>query len=288
MKKLLIGAAMLAAVFAFTGCNPEDLDGAIKGDNVNFDNSYIKEVKETDENDKEITVIEQAKKTDKDAKENTEYYYRAVKTLATKHYGATCILTLDPQGNDDGNIGFMFDRTENEDGTINFGVVTVNYNSSDFRYYISFYKNVLLEENSYTTESNFTDIDGNKIVAVNSIAAFKSATGGAEYQVEPTKSSGKYFTSLDIDEDAEGKYAVKVQVVAKDDGSYDVKFFKADDDTETASPLVSKLISNELTGLTEKTQTKFGRYAMIKAGQTLKASFEFEDYEGNPIPVDYE
>lgn len=295
MKKLLIGAAMLAAVFAFTGCNPEDLGGAIKGDNVNFDNSYIKEVTEKNENGEEITVIKHAKETDKDAVPNTKYKYRAVKTLATKHFGSECVLTLEPQEhnkdlapeNNDGNIGYMFARTENEDKTVNFGVVTVNHNNGDFRYYVSFYKNVLIKENNFTEASNFSDANGEEIKSVGSIEAFNTETGGAEYQVEPKKGQGS-FTSLKIEKDADGKYAVKVQVVAKEDGSYDVNFFNAEDDTETASALKSHHISNELTGLTEKTQTKIGRYAMVYAGKTLKASFNFLDHEGNPIPVDFE
>ena len=269
MKKLLIGAAMLAAM-VFTSCMPD----AIKADGtIKYDNSYV--IIEEDGS------VKQGKEGKEGSIENKEWYYREIEDSAFKHFGGTCTIKINKNFDTCGNAGFIFGLTRNEDKTVNFGVVTITVQDSKLNYYISLFKNVDLKK-GYSKNSSFSDKDGNKIETMEDFDDFDVATGGAEYQITPRTGIWKEITNADLFLDEDDNYSVKISVVADDLGSYDIQFFGEEEDA-----IFNHEISNNYTGLEEKTQTEFGYYAMIRPGKKFEAKIDLVDYEGNPIPVYY-
>lgn len=252
MKKLLIGAAMLAAM-VFTSCMPDAIkqDGTIK-----YDNRYI--IIEEDGS------VKQGKEGKEGSIENTEWYYREIRASVFKHEGGYCTLSVNSNYDNTGNAGFIFGKKDNPDGTMDFGVATVNYSVKDgFRYYISWFKGVDLQA-GYNKESNFNHKE--------------------EVQIVPESGVFKPFDDGAIEE-VDGSYSVQVSVKAQEDGSYLVEFFEAGANIDDSNPLESYPVPSTVTGYTEKGQTDFGYYAMIKPGKSFEGKVTLHDYEKNPIPV---
>lgn len=86
-------------------------------------------------------------------------YRRGFDVLSQKHTSGTCTVTIGdfPLC---GVAGFVFGKTDNPDGTANFGLVGIQrYNNTDLRYYVSWYKNVDLTK--MDGFPNFAGTDGN-------------------------------------------------------------------------------------------------------------------------------
>ena len=275
-------AALLVTASFFTSC-ADDEEDAFSGKKVDFDNSYVKTTTAADG----TVTVNSAKSTDTDAVKNTTYYYRAFKTLATKHSGSVCTIKLTPQTDGsaydsdsnpaNGVAGFVFNLKANEtDNTAyDFDIAAIQYNGSKIRTYVSKYENAALKDNNFTTYSNFTQSDG--------------TTLATETQVLP--SSGIYydFNATDFPADDNGVITVAVKVTAEDDGSYTIGYYKTAEDASAGTNVVKTTsVSSALTGYTAKTQAKMAMYANIYPGQHLVADFAFTDTVGNAIPFDDE
>lgn len=298
-KKLMV-VAMAVATLSMVGCAlNQDGEGAIRGKSIDFDNSYIFEKNDgsiqhaKDEND--TTGIGDNKVT---AKKNTSYYYRAVKQLATKHFGSTCIVSITPNNSGElesnGVMGYWIAGEENTDwdnescNDMNCILIGVRYCNKDncFETYISKYTNVAFKDNNFTSVKNLSDKDGNE--------ASTTATSPKAKEVEILKGSeankcsntGAYFKLDGFNIDGE-EYKVAIETIANEDGSYTINYYKVGDDgKQTGSAVKTLNISNTITGYNEPKQTNLGWYANIYPGQKLTGSWKFLDTKGNVIPVE--
>lgn len=299
LSKILMGAVAMSAVIGLASCGGLDKGGAISGNKVNFDNAYVKVT--TDKKTSEVTVksakeseltkyneLTDEKKAELDyvVKANDEYYYRAFEALATKHNDAVCQITLKQNVADklEGVAGFIFNLTENEDKSMNFSVAAVRTNGKKVDTYISNYTNVSLKDANFTTLSNFGDIDG-----------VKCGPGSKAAETEILKGAGNdayfHFTEANYALNEDNEVTVVIKVSQDDKGQYTVDYYTTDDLTvtgkikEDAKSLKSQPVSS---ANTEKTQTKFARYANIYPGQKFTANFKFTDVNGNEIPMEFE
>ena len=282
LSKVLLSSAVAAAlVFGFAGCKADDSESAFSGKKVDFDNAYVTVADDG--------TVKNAKESDKDAEENGSYYYRAFKKLATKHYGSTCIITLTPQSEKkyDGVGGFVFDMTENKDDTYNFIVAAVRYDPETKKLgtYISKYTNALIKDNNFSTESNFTDVNGTKITTT-----ANDTTGAVEKELAKGASSTYYnFEASDFVVDSTTGNLVVVVKVEQDDstGNYTVSYYKSLEDSKTDTNVVKTFpISDSDTAETGYNQEEMAMYVNIYPGQHFVGDFAFKDTVGNDIPFE--
>lgn len=216
LSKILFSSAVLAAlVFGFASCKEDE-----------------------DEHD----LLEVSGSTASvDYTNETTTMQRGFVSTRTNHRAAVAVFTIDTKAStkDAGNLGFLFDvvkttasdhKTANDGVTVDtysFGNVTVNYNGTNLRTYVSLFKGVATKDangNSLLDDSsNFKGADG-KVA---------SASGNGVTSAKETECL-KTWTSLSgIKADSNGllKVAVVVTPVAptSDDanGSYSVNFYDA-------------------------------------------------------------
>lgn len=298
-RKVLLSSAVLTALaFGFAGC-ADDAGNAFNGKKVDFDNSYVF-INENDANDVQHANSKDDTKKGYKNVENTKkgtgttngYYYRAFNKLAAKHYGATCVITLNPQSTEtnDGVAGFVFDMTENGDDTYNFIVAAVRYDSKKIQTYISKYTNALIKDNNFSKEINFTDKDG--------IIITTTENDNKAVEKELLKGSGKdtYFSFNENDfsktqnKDGENQIVVVVKVTQDEEtGDYTVSYFKSLEDSKAGTnPVKSETIKDSDTAETGYNQEKMAMYANIKPAQHFVCDFSFKDKVGADIPFEDE
>lgn len=285
-KKVLAAfsaAAMLVVAGTFVAC-ADDEESAFSGKKVDFDNSYVTTTTATDG----TVTVKNAKSTDTNAVENSNYYYRAFKKLATKHYGSTCVITLTPQNDGkaysstnaaNGVAGFVFNLTKNTTDTsaYDFDIAAIQYDGSKIRTYVSKYVNAALKDNNFTTAKNFTQSDG--------------TTTSTEEEILKGSSSAYFdFTADDFTKDtATGAITVVVKVTANDDGGYSIDYYNSLENAQAGTgSKKTATVTAVKTGYTQKTQTEMAMYANIYPGQHMVSEFAFKDTVGNDLPFEDE
>ena len=282
LSKVLLSSAVAAAlVFGFAGCKADDSENAFSGKKVDFDNAYVTVADDG--------TVKNAKKTDKDAIENIDYYYRAFNKLVQKHYGSTCVITLTPQSSTkyDGVAGFVFDMTENNDKTYNFLIASVRYDprTKKLGTYISKFTKALIKDNNFSKASNFTDLNGDQLSTI------ETSTGAVEKELAKGADGSTYYnfntTDFAIDSTT-GNLVVVVKVTQdKSTGNYTVSYYKSLEDSKTDTNAVKAFtIDDSDTTESGYDQEKMAMYVNIYKGQHFVGEFAFKDTVGNDIPFE--
>ena len=267
VKKILLGLAATAAVLSMVGCKGVTVGGddSIEGTIVNG-----------------TTAKAYVGKKDGEGYNNaTDSTVREMKLFSTKHYGAFAALTLtdEDKNADEGNgqLGYAFNYTENEDGTVNFITVGFRWNSKKYDTYVSQYYNV--DTTKFST-LNFG-------VSEKKDAYDENETTAYEIEVATLPTALNFVTM-----DADGSATIGVNVIAEDDGSYTIKYYSADKlenyKRKNADAVADKTIpvSNTITGRDSKKQTKMGCYAAVYKQKTLNGFWRFSSIKGEDIPVE--
>lgn len=304
-KKLMV-VAMAVATLSMVGCAlNQDGEGAIRGKKVDFDNSYVKVI---DADNWEVEHVDPSKKGEKDVTVNTTWFYRAVKQLATKHYGATCVITIKPNSKDseitDGVMGYFIGGKENTAWNnesiddMDCTLIGVRYCPDDncLETYISKYEHVSFKEFNFTNLDNLYNVNGVKVGETDKAASedkkIYSATekvivSGSDNSTKCSQSPAYKKINGNFKLKDEDTYKVAVEAIAKDGGAYTINFYNVDENgKKTGNALMTETVSSEVSGYTEKTQTNLGWYANIYPGRHLTGEWEFTDTEGNVIPVE--
>ena len=172
-------------------------------------------------------------------------YNRGFNVLSQKHTSGTCTITIGdfPEC---GVAGFVFGKTNNPDGTANFGLVGIKrHTSTALKYYVSWYKNVDLTK--MDGFSNFAGTDGkvanganNSCKEIDKTSGWKTLkdyiTAGAPasivIKVEATGTDSNSNNKIEASE-SDGGYTVTLQNVgAKELEKYSIT--KTDTDLEKA------------------------------------------------------
>ena len=269
-KKFLL-VALAAFAFVFASC--EQLNPTLGGD-PNAEDS----VSGTIINGVTSKAYVGAKDGDGYKNEGNTGTVREMQFFATKHYGAFAALTLQGEDKDategNGQLGYVFNKTENEDKTVNFITIGFRWNNKKLDTYVSQFYNVKTDQFS---ESNFG-------VSAKKTAFDKDTTTPYEIEIKvlPTVLDATKFGTLDAD----GSATVGVEVIAEDDGSYTINYYassKLDDKfklkkDQTADMTVE--VPATVTGYTKKQQTKIGCYAAVYKNKTLNGFWRFSSIVG--------
>lgn len=252
-KILMGGMALLMASTMFIGC-PEVVD------------------------ENEMISFSGSKATINYFNDNSGGYSRGFKTFKTKHEGALCKITFEDAktvGTKNGNgvMGFCFDMTKNDDGSYNFGAAGTRVNKAgELEGYVSYFKNV--NPATLSSGQSFLDMEGKK----------------CEKSIWPT--DGKIINLKSGIISSDGTAVCVINVVANDDGSYNVAFYDGsvinkDGSLKDVTDAIREVpVSNTYTGLTKKRQADLAVYANVYENCTLKGSWDFTDIYGNAIPVE--
>lgn len=246
-KKLMV-VAMAVATFNMVGCNWNkdehhmiDFDAPGNHAEVNFTN-------------------------DTDAE-----YIRGWATFNTAHKKDSVLITIKNQTDKslDGNMGFIFGQTKNNDKSYNFYVATVRWDNGTLRSYVSYYENV---DSNYLEGGykNFVSIDGND---AKETPILKGLGQNAWYEF--TEKNEKF--SLDN----EGNVKVYIDLVFDENQGYKVDFYKVNENNEKNGAV--KSTGYMTNGLTINNEKKYeildahtGAYAMVMKGKTLTGTWDFD------------
>ena len=259
-KKLMV-VAMAVATFSMVGCNWNkdehhmiDFDAPGNHAEVNFTN-------------------------DTDAE-----YIRGWATFNTAHKKDSVLITIKNQSptSKDGNMGFIFGQTKNDDKSYNFYVATVQWDNGKLRSYVSYYEKVDSNylEGGYT---NFVSIDGNK---AKETPILKGPVENAWYEF--TNENKKFSV------DNEGNVKVYIDLVFDENKGYRVDFYKVNENNEkNDEPVIStEWMTHGLTGKGsedsrsyEILDTHTGAYAMVLQGKTLTGTWDFDKKAQQLYPV---
>lgn len=213
-------------------------------------------------------------------------YYRAFKTITSKHLDASAAITIKNVNNrntasNSANcaMGFVFGLEEGEKVTAattaggevqsiqlyTFGIASVRYNAKDStaEWYVSWVNNCPSSVFGYADSADFSD----KLY----VSGAASATDyGKEEQIVPTSDIWAPVSGLSP---ASGTLSCTIKTTAKDDGSYFVALCDAAGDTQ----LATATIPANTTGLSKATQKYLGRYVVIYSGESAEGSIEITD-----------
>lgn len=258
-KKLMV-VAMAVATFSMVGCNWNkdehhmiDFDAPGNHAEVNFTN-------------------------DTDAK-----FIRGWATFNTAHKEDSVLITIKNQSqtSKDGNMGFIFGQTKNDDKSYNFYVATVQWEEGILRSYVSYYENV---DSNYLEGAyeNFVSIDGNKV---------------KETQILKGDNSDWYKFEINNEKfsvDKEGNVKVYIDLVFDEQQGYKIDFYKVGDDNKKEETAV-KSTDYMTNGLTHKgidgnkkyeiLDAHTGAYAMVLQGKTLTGTWDFDKSAQQLYPV---
>ncbi len=209
-------------------------------------------------------------------------YIRGWATFNTAHKEDSVLITIKNQSttSKDGNMGFIFGQTKNDDKSYNFYVATVQWDNGKLRSYVSYYEKVDSNylEGGYT---NFVSIDGNK---AKETQILKGSGENAWYEF--TKENEKFSV------DKEGNVKVYIDLVFDEKKGYKVDFYKVGEDNKKTGNAV-KSTGYMQYGLTKKNEeNKYeildahtGAYAMVMKGKTLSGTWDFDKDEQQLYPV---
>ena len=256
-KKLMV-VAMAVATFGLVGCNWNkdehhmiDFDAPGNHAEVNFTNDTEAE------------------------------YIRGWATFNTAHKKDSVLITIKNQSttSKDGNMGFIFGQTKNDDKSYNFYVATVQWDKGKLRSYVSYYENVDSNylEGGYT---NFVSIDGKKAEETPILNG-----DGSNPWFEFNKENEKFTV------DKEGNVKVYIDLVFDETQGYKVDFYKVGEDNNKIDNAV-KSTGYMTNGLTKSNENKYeildahtGAYAMVMKGKTLSGTWDFDNDAQQLYPV---
>ena len=197
-------------------------------------------------------------------------YNRGFNVLSQKHTSGTCTVTIGdfPEC---GVAGFVFGKTNNPDGTANFGLVGIKrHTSTALKYYVSWYKNVDLTK--MDGFDNFAGTDGivanganNSCKEIDKTSGWKTLndyiTAGAPasivIKVEATGTDSNTNNKIEASE-SDGGYTVTLQNVGGvKQGEYEIT--KSD------------------TGLEKADQCALGAYANVYPLKSMYATITMSD-----------
>lgn len=221
MKKLLIGAAMLAAVFAFTGCLQDMGEGSKSG--TKFNKTMIVDAT-TD------TFMEKAEKAEVDEKPAVLYrrYFSelstskevaAIETTITINKEESIVTAPTTKGGKtevNAVVGLAFDVHKSEEDVYDFVIVGVK--PVDGYYYVERYKNVA-KDKAGATDDGFDTTDG----ALATGKDMEAIVGGGSWAANPItftkdKDGNKQFT-VKIEQNTPKTYDILIN--GKKVGSYE-------------------------------------------------------------------
>lgn len=266
VNKILLGLAAGAVMLSLVGCKPPTIGAdSVNGKIINGTTT-------------KAYVGAKDGEGYKNAGTDTD---REMQLFATKHESAFAALTLTDEdktkttGN--GQLGYVFNYTENSDKTVNFITIGFRWNDKKFDTYIS----------------QFYNVDTTKFDTPNfGVTAKKNAYDAntkTPYEIEvaalPTVLSFVDFAT-------DGSATVGVGITANEDGSYKIDYYKADKLdkyyklTKDAVADKTYTVSSAVTGRTKKEQTKMGCYAAVYGGKTLNGFWRFSSIKGEDLPVE--
>lgn len=200
----------------------------------------------------------------------TTDYNRGFNVLSQKHTSGTCTVTIGdfPLC---GVAGFVFGKTDNDDGTANFGLVGIQrYNNTDLRYYVSWYKNVDLTKmdgfsNFAGTDGKVADRDKNSCTEIDKTSSWKLLndyiTAGAPasivIKVEATGTDSNSNNKIEASESDGGYTVTLLNVATKELGKYS--------------------ITKDDTGLDKTAQCALGAYANVYPLKSMYATITMSD-----------
>ena len=260
-KKLMV-VAMAVATLSMVGCNWNkdehhmiDFDAPGNHAEVNFTN-------------------------DTDAE-----YIRGWATFNTAHKKDSVLITIKNQSqtSKDGNMGFIFGQTKNDDKSYNFYVATVQWDNGKLRSYVSYYEKVDSNylEGGYT---NFVSIEDGK--------------NAKETQILKGTGKNTWFEFIDENNkftvDKEGNVKVYIDLVFEEANGYKIDFYKVNENNEKNGEAV-KSTGWMTHGLTVKgsegsqeyeiLDAHTGAYAMVLQGKTLTGTWDFDNDAQQLYPV---
>ena len=198
-------------------------------------------------------------------------YNRGFNVLSQKHTSGTCTVTIGdfPEC---GVAGFVFGKTNNPDGTANFGLVGIKrHTSTALKYYVSWYKNVDLTK--MDGFSNFAGTDGkvaegekNSCREIDKTNGWKTIenyiTAGAPasivIKVEATGTDGNSNNKIEASE-SDGGYTVTLQNVGAQKVGGPFKILPSDTD------------------LNQTAQRALGAYANVYPLKSMYATITMSD-----------
>lgn len=226
---------------------------------------------------------------------------REFKFFNMKHSGAVCTIafdtvnsTISEEKGATGVMGFGFGITENENGTVNFGIAGARYNKDKkIQYYVSWMINVSKED--INVGKDFVGLNGKNSTVIDSFAKATDAEQAYEIKLAPTGSDtflnqavtpaedGTVTFVVDVKIDASNKYTVKLATETEVvEGKVSAKnAFKTVEIPATLSGITyDKAVADN-----EKTwyQADVSYYANVYAGATLVGNWKVVDKQNNPI-----
>jgi len=268
VKKILLGMTAAALVLGLAGCKGITVGGddTVEGEVINgtTTKAYV------------------GKKDGEGYTNNTGDFVREMQLFTNKHYGAFAALTLtdeDKNSNEgNGQLGYVFNYTENDDETVNFITIGYRWYNKQLQTYVSQYYNV---KKSDFKNNNFG-------APKNSTIKEKDSTKTTAYEIIVedfnTLTTSKFGTLSD-----DGSATIGVEVIAEDDGSYTVKYYGSDKlnnyklkKDQEADKTVT--IDKKVTGYTKNTQTRMGCYVNVYSGKTLNGFWRFSSIKGEDLP----
>ncbi len=271
VKKILLGMTAAALVLGLAGCKGITVGGddTVEGEVINgtTTKAYV------------------GKKDGEGYTNNTGDYVREMQLFTTKHYGAFAALTLTDEDKNlstgNGQLGYVFNYSENDDGTVNFITVGYRWYGKKLQSYVSQYYNI---DKSKFNADNFGAPKKSTIKTKDN-----SKTDSYEIIVEDffDLDSSKFGTLSD-----DGSATIGVEVVAEDDGSYKVNYYGSDKlnnyyklkKNQSADKTIT--VSKAVTGYSKANQTQIGCYVNVYQGQTLNGFWRFSSIKGEDLPVE--
>lgn len=259
LKKLLTGAAVAVAALSMMSCGGlSGLFQKVIGEDIFY---Y---------NDATYDSGAYGKWTVRgETNESKADWLRGGKLLFTKHTDLSAYIELNvnnkaSDGDGDGVVGLIFDATKNDNGTWNFGVVGVAYDTDNSapKYYVSHFYNVSDDDMS---KKNFGAYTGNADRTYESVAAAEAANETLPYEIVVNG-----FTALPesfyFPNSAEtgtptpyGTIKIAIQVKEDDKGGYTVNFYNKDQYNEKANTDDEALTGNPVKTSNKMDATKIGK-----------------------------
>lgn len=209
-------------------------------------------------------------------------YIRGWATFNTAHKKDSVLITIKNQSttSKDGNMGFIFGQTKNDDKSYNFYVATVQWDKGTLRSYVSYYENV---DSNYLEGGyeNFVSIDGK---AAKETKILKGSDNNPWYE----------FKDEGFSVDKEGNVKVYIDLLFDATKGYKVDFYKVNENNEKNGEAVKSTeymahgLTNKSTGdnhVYEILDAHTGAYAMVMKGKTLTGTWDFDKDAQQLYPV---
>lgn len=270
LSKVLLSSAVLAvAALGFVGCGENIGADIIKGSGKNYSIDY-----------------------DNTASDSIA---RDTKFLTTKHNDSDVTITFEEQTNGSdanaaGQMGFVFAKEENDDGSINFCVVSfrkTSANSTGWDWYVSAFRNI--DASTLATASNF----GAPTTPAASDDAFLAATTPIERVID-SKKLGTALNGVTAGEaNGAGSILLAIDQDTKTDsttfGDYTINVYNVSD-TEKATSLANAKVSARVAGIDTaedntagKIQRNIGVYTNVYAKSYLKGTWKLSEITGEAV-----